>query len=113
MCSIHQTSYKIVMESSDLKMPATVDPEKGGQTMVGTPNKDFLTGFKLYMTLFSVIAVGFSISLDASIVVTVRDPRLALAPTSIDYHQAIPRITADFHSIADIGWYGSACMISK
>lgn len=59
----------------------TQDPEKGistpeapsvpGETEQAT-EKPFLTGIKLYLTLGSVILVGFLITLDASIVVTVR-----------------------------------------
>lgn len=27
--------------------------------------------------------------------------------------QAIPRITSDFHSLPDVGWYGSAYLLAK
>jgi hypothetical protein len=27
--------------------------------------------------------------------------------------KAIPRITSDFHSLTDIGWYGSAYLLAK
>lgn len=27
--------------------------------------------------------------------------------------QAIPRITTTFHSLADVGWYGTAYLLSK
>lgn len=29
-----------------------------------------------------------------------------------DYPQAIPQITTDFHSLADIGWYGGAYQLA-
>ncbi|PMD19411.1 efflux pump [Hyaloscypha hepaticicola] len=81
----------------------TLDPEKGISTpdapsVVEEPAPEIthLTGLKLYITLGSIVIVGFLITLDASIIVT-----------------AIPRITAHFNSIADIGWYGSAYMISN
>jgi len=81
----------------------TLDPEKGISTpdapsVVQEPATEIthFTGLKLYITLGSIVIVGFLITLDASIIVT-----------------AIPRITAHFNSIADIGWYGSAYMISK
>jgi hypothetical protein len=62
-------------------MPSLVmaDPEKGTSTS-GAPSvteetateKTFLTGLKLYLTLGSIVIVGFLITLDSSIVVTVR-----------------------------------------
>ncbi|KAN0102744.1 MFS multidrug transporter [Hyaloscypha variabilis] len=92
------------MEKSSQSSVLT-DPEKGRSSpdtpsiLTATdpvPEKTFLTGPKLYLTLFSIVIVGFLITLDGSIVVT-----------------AIPRITAHFNSIADIGWYGSAYLISN
>jgi hypothetical protein len=77
------------MENSEPEMRATVDLEKWAEppestsstkaeeATVGAPKEDVLTGFKLYMTLFSVGIVGFLITLDVSIVVTVRDPQVS------------------------------------
>ncbi len=57
----------------------TMDQEKGAQTPDApslleepTIEKTHLTGLKLYLTLGSVVIVGFLITLDGSIVVTVR-----------------------------------------
>lgn len=61
-----------------------MDPEKGAgsrassgsialeEATAGTLQQDVLNGFKLYITLFSVMIAGFLITLDASVVVTVR-----------------------------------------
>jgi hypothetical protein len=77
------------MEKSDAEEPAIMDPEKGEatpdstnsivaeETGAETPQAETLTGWKLYLTLFSVMIVGFLITLDASIVVTVCDPRFS------------------------------------
>lgn len=56
---------------------------------------EYLTGFRLIAVLLGVGMVVFLIMLDQTIVVT-----------------AIPRITGDFNSIKDIGWYGSAFMLA-
>ncbi|KAK0609908.1 major facilitator superfamily-domain-containing protein [Bombardia bombarda] len=61
---------------------------------IQTPTEDsfvYITGPKLYAVVASVTLVAFLILLDMSIIAT-----------------AIPRITADFHSIDDIAWYGAA-----
>ncbi|CAG8954324.1 hypothetical protein HYFRA_00005947 [Hymenoscyphus fraxineus] len=62
---------------------------KGNQPTV------YLTGMKLYLVLLGVGLVVFLMMLDQTIVVT-----------------AIPRITAEFKSTSDIGWYGSAYMLT-
>jgi len=54
----------------------------------------YLTGFKLYSVIGGIASTIFLITLNASIVST-----------------AIPRITSQFHSVADIGWYGSAYLL--
>jgi preprotein translocase subunit Sss1 len=63
------------MENPD---PITMEQEKETETSDTTSVTDqtpsrneFLTGLKLYLTLGSVTMVGFLISLDASIIVTV------------------------------------------
>lgn len=74
------------MERSDPQTPATVDPEKGAELRESLGNmalaevatsgaKDVaLSGFKLYITLFSLMTAGFLIAFDASVVVTVSGP---------------------------------------
>ena len=56
----------------------------------------YITGFKLAIVIASVTLVAFLIMLDSSIVAT-----------------AIPRITTDFHSLPDVGWYGAAYMLAS
>lgn len=55
-----------------------------------------VTGIKLWLVLASVTLVAFLMLLDMSIIVT-----------------AIPKITDDFHSLSDVGWYGSAFLLAK
>ncbi|KAJ5760256.1 hypothetical protein N7520_007412 [Penicillium odoratum] len=60
-----------------------------------TKEVKYLTGTKLVMVISAVTLVNFLVSLDITIIVT-----------------AIPSITTHFHSLDDIGWYGSAYQIT-
>lgn len=57
---------------------------------------EYLDGFKLAAVLSAVTLTAFLMLLDTSVVVT-----------------AIPKITTQFGSTADIGWYGSAYLLCK
>ncbi|KAF2188862.1 efflux pump [Zopfia rhizophila CBS 207.26] len=59
------------------------------------PEYEYITGFKLWLVLAAVTLIVFLVMLDMSIIVT-----------------AIPRITSDFHSLPDVGWYGSAYLLA-
>ncbi|KAI0843905.1 putative MFS multidrug transporter [Daldinia vernicosa] len=63
---------------------------------VATHEEQWLTGFKLFNVTAAVTLVCLLIMLDTSIVAT-----------------AIPRITSEFHSLADIGWYGGAYQLGS
>jgi MFS family permease len=72
------------------------DDEKLSNHVKGSPPEeeiaDFeLTGSKLFLVMVGLGLAIFLMSLDTSIIAT-----------------AIPRITSQFHSVEDIGWYGSA-----
>ncbi|KGO59266.1 Major facilitator superfamily domain, general substrate transporter [Penicillium expansum] len=56
---------------------------------------EWATGFKLFTIMTAVTLVALLMLLDTSIVVT-----------------AIPRITSEFHSLSDVGWYGSAYQLA-
>ncbi|CZR51585.1 related to MFS multidrug transporter [Phialocephala subalpina] len=60
-----------------------------------SPESEYITGLRLYAVLTGLTLVMLLIMLDQTIVVT-----------------AIPRITNRFNSIKDIGWYGSAYLLS-
>ncbi|KAJ5246133.1 hypothetical protein N7468_001116 [Penicillium chermesinum] len=60
------------------------------------PQREYLTGFRLVSVLAAVTLVSFLVLLDTSIVVT-----------------AIPVITTQFHSLPDLGWYGSSYQIAS
>ncbi|KXH36097.1 efflux pump [Colletotrichum simmondsii] len=61
-----------------------------------TPVPQCLSGAKLWIVITCVIVVAWLMFLDSSIIVT-----------------AIPAITDEFHSLQDIGWYGSAYHVSN
>jgi len=68
--------------------PADGVPDGEGGTWV--------TGLPLFTILGAICLVCFLMLLDTSIIVT-----------------AIPQITSDFHSLQDVGWYGSAYQLSR
>ncbi|MCJ1378823.1 hypothetical protein MMC17_001922 [Xylographa soralifera] len=65
--------------------PASVEEEQ-----------EYLSGLKLLAAMISITLVGFLMLLDTSIVST-----------------AIPKITSEFHSLNDVGWYGTAYFLSN
>jgi 5-bromo-4-chloroindolyl phosphate hydrolysis protein len=77
-----------------------------------------VTGLRLGLVVVSVTLVAFLMLLDMSIIVTVSMAsawRLlrTLETTDSSHSQAIPHITAQFHSLGDVGWYGSAYLLSR
>ncbi|CAM1511984.1 Fc.00g094970.m01.CDS01 [Cosmosporella sp. VM-42] len=57
--------------------------------------QDYPKGMKLFLITLALCLAVFVMALDNSIIAT-----------------AIPRITDDFHSLGDVGWYGSAYMLT-
>jgi MFS family permease len=56
---------------------------------------DYPNGLKLLSVIIALVLAIFLASLDMNIIAT-----------------AIPRITDDFHSLNDVGWYGSALFLT-
>ncbi|KAJ5897520.1 hypothetical protein N7504_007808 [Penicillium tannophilum] len=82
---------------------STNDPPKESLVAVEDVKEDvkddegkYLTGTKLGLVIASITLVTFLVLLDMSIIVT-----------------AIPTITTHFHSLKDVGWYGSAYQIAS
>ncbi|KAJ5855942.1 MFS multidrug transporter [Penicillium soppii] len=57
---------------------------------------NYITGTKLGLVMLSVTLVAFLVLLDMVIIAT-----------------AIPRLTSQFHSLEDVGWYGSAYQLAS
>ena len=83
------------------------------ETAKESEETQYVTGFKLGIVLFSTTLVAFLMLLDLAIIVTVSHTRPVNRIDVIDSHKAIPRITTDFHSLSDVGWYGSAYQLAK
>ncbi|KAJ5444181.1 uncharacterized protein N7458_008053 [Penicillium daleae] len=69
---------------------------KIAQETIKNEEREYITGFKLGMVVVGVTLVCFLVLLDTSIIVT-----------------AIPVITTHFHSLEDLGWYGSSYQIAS
>ena len=84
----------------------------------GEEAHEYLTGLKLALVMSAVTMVAFLILLDSAIIATVSQPFYqalwAVATCSeLKSHKAIPKITSEFHSIPDIGWYASAYLLAN
>lgn len=87
------TSFSAVQDSSD---PASMPTDNISTKVEATRTEEYVTGLKLYAIMAIITSVCFLMMLDTSIVST-----------------AVPKITSDFHSLPDVGWYGSSYLISK
>jgi hypothetical protein len=79
---------------------------------------EYITGIKLAVVIISVTMAAILYMLDISIIATVSLPRahwrIRHNANSIGcLFWAIPYITSDFHSLPDVGWYGSAYFLGK
>ncbi|OBR06534.1 Efflux pump [Colletotrichum higginsianum IMI 349063] len=74
-----------------------IPPKELGNTqevVEDVEKREYLSGVQLWLVLASVTLVAFVMLLDMSII-------------------AIPQITNDFHSLGDVGWYGSAFLLAN
>ncbi|KAJ5746424.1 hypothetical protein N7520_011606 [Penicillium odoratum] len=102
--STHPTSLEFNKEVASASISAssprhsTNDPPKDSLVVVEDIKDEdkYLTGTKLALVVGSVTLVNFLMLLDMSIIVT-----------------AIPTITTHFHSLGDVGWYGSSYQIAS
>jgi hypothetical protein len=74
----------------------TPEPETIQASVVDASPTEYPTGLRSHVLFGSIILAGLLIALNASMIGT-----------------ATPAITTEFHSIADVGWYGSAFLITK
>lgn len=93
-----------------LRPPSGIEKPKAAESVAGSERPsveeidvtiageehEYLEGLKLFSTIISITLVGFLVLLDTAIVST-----------------AIPRITDRFHSLDDVGWYGTAYLLAK
>lgn len=99
------------------------DVNAGSREIPEDPEKstEYIHGVKLALVIVSISVVYFLNMLDTTVLATVRlhytainnlwqrdTSNLINLATNYGKVQAIPYITDEFHSILDIGWYGSA-----
>ncbi|KAL3478143.1 major facilitator superfamily domain-containing protein [Aspergillus californicus] len=70
--------------------------EKAAEQVYNEDAPTYITGVSLISTISCLVLVSYLVLLDTSIVST-----------------AIPRITTDFHSLDDVGWYGTAYLVAN
>ncbi|KAK5991776.1 MFS-type efflux pump MFS1 [Cladobotryum mycophilum] len=76
--------------------PFTESQENLQEPTDGIENPEYPTGMKFTLIIVALCFAVFVMALDNSIIAT-----------------AIPRITDEFHSLNDVGWYGSAYMLTS
>ncbi|MCJ1405112.1 hypothetical protein MMC11_008338 [Xylographa trunciseda] len=90
---------------------------EGVETGTSDPDKNdtkYISGLKLYVMVFALTCIAFLISMNTSVIATVSiGPSKCQAMAPALYLQAIPQITDAFDSIQDIGWYGSAYLLTN
>lgn len=106
---------EVQVQQSGIQDLEKVSSASEGKT--ATDNYEYVTGIKLALILAAVTLVYFLIMLDGSIVATVGTYLLWIVSHVVNSElilsQAIPKITTEFHSLLDVGWYGSAYQLAK
>ena len=85
-------------DASSMKEPekvATHQDDEADETLSRIATADYPKAFKLAMIVVALILSIFLVALDMTIVAT-----------------AIPKITDEFHSLDQVGWYGSAFFLT-
>ncbi len=83
-------------EALDEKNGTVTEQEKGKDAEAQDEDKDYPHGLKLVTLITALCLAVFLVALDQTIIAT-----------------AIPKITDQFNSITDIGWYGSAYFLTS
>ncbi|KAH8202700.1 hypothetical protein TruAng_003186 [Truncatella angustata] len=80
-----------------VEKPALAEQNGGESTLSLRPESQAnISGMKLFLVMFSLTLAVFLVLLDSSIVAT-----------------ATPKITGEFHSLNDIGWYGTSYLLAN
>jgi hypothetical protein len=82
-----------VPPSDDIQPHSNQVPEPGPDAPPAT--QEWVSGFKLLPIITAITLGCFLMLLDTSIIAT-----------------ATPRITSDFHSLLDVGWYGASYQLA-
>ncbi|MCJ1486454.1 hypothetical protein MMC06_006631 [Schaereria dolodes] len=93
--SLHDGDGKENRPVSPAMSKREVEGEGVGEPEISTDDMEYPKGFRLAAVVIALIISIFLVSLDMTIVAT-----------------AIPRITDQFHSLDQVGWYGSAFFLT-
>ncbi|RAL63107.1 hypothetical protein DID88_004191 [Monilinia fructigena] len=93
--SIHESDNENPIELKKTKSAAEVQQEELNRVMTSAEGVEYPTGLKLQLISLALCLSVFLMALDNSIIAT-----------------AIPKITDQFHSLDDVGWYGSAYLLT-
>jgi len=77
-----------------------------------------VTGIRFTFLILSLTLASLLVFLDTSVVSTVSPAAtqkhfLVSARLTLVFNQAVPKITDEFHSLRDVGWYGSAYQLGR
>ena len=81
--------------TGDLPEQEKMEKADGAEVKAHDAEAHYLSGFKLFITLTALCFAVFLVALDNTIIAT-----------------AIPRITDQFKALNDVGWYGSAYLLT-
>lgn len=93
---MEKDSAPVTQTAPDAQQETSSSKKDDGLSRQSTEQQEYITGFKLASVIISVTLVAFLMLLDTSIIAT-----------------AIPRITTEFHSLPDVGWYGAAYLLAS
>ncbi|KDN71392.1 putative major facilitator superfamily transporter [Colletotrichum sublineola] len=89
------STYKTQDDEHTQQRQQELEQGTGTLTSATYSEDQYPSGLRLFLILFSFLVSMFLVALDRLIIAT-----------------ALPKITDDFHSVTDIGWYGSAYLLS-
>ncbi|KAI0106379.1 major facilitator superfamily domain-containing protein [Nemania sp. FL0031] len=90
------TTTEEVEEKQKQESPANTVSPPTEELQEGDQLNDYLVGYKLWVLLMSTGLIFFVVLLDNSIIST-----------------AVPKITTEFHSLPDVGWYAGAYQLAS
>ncbi|KAI8624365.1 MFS general substrate transporter [Xylariaceae sp. FL1651] len=90
------TSTTDIGEKPEQQPPAEVESPPPEGPKEGDAVDEYIKGFKLFAVLASTALIFFLLLLDTSVIST-----------------AVPKITSEFHSLPDVGWYAGAYQLAS
>ncbi len=120
--TLHSSKMKEVLgmdpgEETEVERDGSYTPDSGDlKQQADEAEPEYIHGWKLWAVMTAITLACFLYLLDVSILVTVgsrRDSQCIWLSFTDVASQAIPKITSDFHSLTDIGWYGATYNLAR